>query len=472
MEPDQPNSTPTEHHAEAPLAQPVEPSRPALETPSIWPASEHQPVVGTPVPSKKAGKKHWLVPGIAVAVAVILLAGGYTFAFYLPGQPSNVFSQSLNNTAKGYDSLVSYTKTETGKHYKGRETSGTLKVTGSGFAGDGSFSTQTSGTNGTGTLNLNLEGEKLTANLRSITAQGQTVPDVYFQVNGAKSLLDKFGFSTLDNLDGQWLSVDHTIFEGASQGTLKLTATPTAAQLEDAMTKVSAVNKDYLLSTKSDEAVLINKKYLGKSQQDGHTVYGYTVGYNAAHAKAYIIALGTALDSSSLNDWVKQISGGKSASSLLDAQGINSTPSDDTFTMYVDAKTKLPRVLHFIDKSELSNYLDLGLNYTGGGAYPFTFKIRTKDGGTVTTADATFTLNTTTNQISGQATLNEDGDNPIKVVATLSSKPNNSTEQITAPTGAKSINDVLNGLGLGSNGGFNFSGDSLMLDSDLLTRLN
>lgn len=430
-------------------------------------ATEGTPQDSTPVVGAQP-KKRWLIPTLVALTILIALGGGYIFAFYLPNQPGNVFAHSLKNTADGYDDLVGYEQLQASRQYKGSTTSGTLKLTGQDFSADGNFSLDSSGNNMVGTANLDLAGEKLSANIRSLVANGQTLPDTYVQVNGVKPMLDVLGLNKYDNLDGQWVAIDHTLLQSLSNNAQTgHVSTPTAAQIQDALTKIGTVNRTYLLSTQSNTAVLVNKKYLGKSKQDGREVYGYTVGYNKAHLKAYVAALGQALDGSSLNTWVKQASG-KSISSALQPSRIDSLDGNYTFTMYVDAKTKLPHAVRFPDASDMRNYLQFGLNYTGGKSYPFTLRLQTNGIDTPVVFTATATLDTSANKLSIVASLDISGSSPMKIATSFTTVPSNQAVQVAAPSGAVPIAQVLAQLGFSSGA---TSGSSSMFDTSNLFSL-
>lgn len=436
---------PSQEHDSQTNNNPANPTSPTGEVASPPTASTFNAAGG-----QNNSKKKWLLLAIIAAILVIVLGLGYTFAFYLPNQPGNVFNQSLNNTAKGYDKLVTYINQVDSKKYKGSTINGSLKLSSEAVSADGTLNTQSYNGNATGTLNLDLAGEKISTNLRAITASGQKIPDVYLQANGVKSILDSLGMTNLDKLDGQWISVDHTLIDSTAKSSKVNANIPSEAQINDAMSKIGTVNHNYLLSTGSN-AVLTNQKYLGKSTQDGRTVYGYTVGYNKTHLISYVQALGTALDKSSLNDWIKQVSGGKSASAVMTAPKVDQLSSNYTFTLYVDAKTKLPHSVHFpVNKDSSVKYYDLGLNYTGGNSYPFTLKAQANDNGTVTNFTLSFTLHTDTNKIDLGANVDvtSGSGGKTQISGTFAVTPSNTPVNVSAPAGAKPLNEVMQSFGL------------------------
>lgn len=458
---EEPQNQQTNENNTVPPSTPEASSEQAINEPTI--AADATPVATvstTPgAKSSKTGRKKLLFI-IALVALVLLLAGGFVFGYYLPNKPENVYKSGLTNTAKGYDKLVNYIEDQQKQKYQGAEANGSFKLTASSVSGEGTFSSQSSGGNSTGKVDLNISGQKFSANFRSIQPNGQSTPDIYLQLTGIKSTLDSYGLNSLDTLDGQWIAIDHTLLDGiANMGkdnpAQDKVSAPTQAQIEDAMKKAGEVNRQYIFTTDPNKAVLQNKKYLGKSTQDGRSVYGYQVGYSKPNLKAYVKALGTALDSSSLNGWAKQVNEGKSISDSMNIPEINKSidaaKADYTFTMYIDAGTKLIRQLHFTDPSDpTNNYFNVGLQYTGGDEYPFVLELHAKDGKDKGNGKLTLTLNTATNKLSLELKSGGSvGDTPFSFTLNFAVTPTNKDVKVTAPTGAKPIMELLNSFNLG-----------------------
>lgn len=464
-------TTPNIAPAPAAAAQPADQPTAAADAPEVQPAATDTPVVvssgggdgATPPPNAPPSDKRrrWLLPAI-VAVLIVLGAGGYVFGMYLPNRPGTVYSTGLTNTGKALDKLVSYANQQTGKHYSSYNFSGTLKVT-SGVSIDatikGAFDKHANGT-----LNLAADamGQKFTINLRSVHAAGNDTPDVYLQLGGIKPLLDNYGLNSLDSLEGEWISVDHTLLssvtaDGAQSlgadhlGSLK--QAPTSQQITDADTKVQTVNKQYLFTTDPSKAVLTSQQYLGKETKNGRTAYHYSVGYDKAHLSAYVGALKTALDSSTLNNWAKQASGGNDLSKTLDfanlQQSVQGAKAGYRFDMWVDAKTKLVQSLRFTDPADKNSVFTIAQNYTGGTNYPFSLTFSGKSGsGAPTSSVFNLALDTASNTVSVQATGKEDTTN---LSLNFKVTPSTSAVKVAAPAGATPVMDVLNQLGLGGD---------------------
>jgi hypothetical protein len=455
------SSSPAVASSEAPAeTEPTSPSQTVVSsddtTASVVSPTPSPAVVGG---RKKPGRKLF---ALIALVVIILLVAGFAFAFYLPNTPGRVYSSSLTNTGKALDKLVDYVQTEDKASYKSASFDGTMKLKSSSVSFDstltGAFDKNS---NGKLQLKADVEGENITANVVSVKAAGNTSPDLYFQVSGVKNYLDSAGLNDLDSLDGQWISVDHTLLDtyaaslksslGSGSNVADATSVPTVEQLNDAITKVQTVNKQYLFTTDDSKAVLTDQKFIAKETKNGHTQNHYKVGYDKAHLQSYVAALKTALDSSKLNDWSKKANDGKNLSEELDFKSleasIKNAKSDYTFDLWADTKTKLVSSLQFTDPKDNSK-LTIGQNYTGGTTYPLSLEVSDSPDSngkfnlSVDTKTHKYVLDFTTTP----GTKAKDG---ATVTGNFTITPSNDSVSATAPSGAKSINDVLNQLGLG-----------------------
>ncbi|QQS18572.1 hypothetical protein IPL68_00450 [Candidatus Saccharibacteria bacterium] len=280
---------------------------------------------------------------------------------YLPNRPESLFSSSLQRSGQAADKLVDYMKTA---DTSASETyNGTVALQSSGVSLDATIKGEGDQENAKLTMDANVAGQKFTADMVMVDAAQSDMPDMYMKVGGVKSMLEEAGGAQLAALDGQWIGIDHTLLDSylnmqeEQLGTnSSMPTTPTNEQLKDALTKMQAVNKQYLFSGDKDKAVVTYKKYVGKETKNGRDVKHYTAGYDKAHFKAYVEAVAKALDESKLNDWAKQQDGGKKISEMLNVSELTSSidkmKADDTFDMYVDVKTKLVQSLVFTMKED------------------------------------------------------------------------------------------------------------------------
>jgi hypothetical protein len=451
----------SEASATPPSSMPEQPAAPMVSNPMIGGAS---------VGSAGGGKKRGLLLALVVVAVLVLGAAGYVFGYYLPNKPAAVYSSSLEKGGKALDALIDYSNTASKKDYKSYNFTGSMQVKSSGVSFDG---TLTGGFDPEGNadvkLNADILGQKMSANVRSVHAEGTNSPDLYVQLSGIKSMLDQYGLKSLDSLDGQWIGIDHTLLDTyaaaldeSAAGAISGSKTPTPEQVEDALAKVQTVNKDYIFTTNSDKAVLTNAKYVAAETKDGRATLRYTVGYSKEHLQAYVNALKSALNSSKLNDWSKDANDGKNLSEMVDFNSLNASIRDAnsnyTFDIWVDKTTKLIRTVQFTEPSDKSSTFALTQGYTGGDEYPFTltFSGKNSESGETESASVNLTLNTSTNKTSGVMKLSE-GSTSAKLDFAVT--PSNDTLKVTAPAGAMPVTNLLSMFGLGS--------DSSLLSSEL-----
>ena len=466
-EPIQPNQQNQQPNVYGPTPQPVP------QSPQPW-----QPVTPTLSPTlpPEKPKKRRLVLIIAIVLLVLLLAVGYVFAFYLPKQPGNMYKAGLTNTGKALDSLITYGNEQKSADYKTSEfaAAGHLK------SASGSYDLSASGSvNGKGdttaTIDVNFVGEKIQANIRSVTAEGNTTPDIYFQVSKAEKLLSQYGLQKYNN---KWILVDHTLidtyarnFQDSDSDTKEVSG-PTSEQVTDAISKLQKLNKEYIFTTDASKAVLQNEQYLGKSTVRDRSAYHYKVGYNKSHLQTYITEVKKALDSSKLNDWSKSM-GGKNLSEQSGFEtlekAVKDAKSDYKFDLWVDSATRVVSQLQFADPKDSSSKFTLAQHYTGGSLYPFSFSFNGKDDNDKPMSGTLdLSLDTKTHKFTAvfKGKSQDASDKPVDVDGNLSITPSNKPAEVTAPKGATSVNDILRELFSGMAGeadasvtsdGFSFS---------------
>lgn len=428
-----------------------------VQSPTVQPVVSASASVVPPV-SSGSSKKRWMLPLVVVIVLALLAGGGYAFAFYLPNRPGAVYATSLKRTGEAADKLVDYANTEAQKHYKSYSLDGKLTVAAEGTNFDATVNGSSDAqANLTATLKADVMGEHLTADLRSVRVGDSTSPDLYLRATGIKNMLDATGLNNIDGLDGKWLSIDHTLLNAYaanynSDASKAAFTMPTAAQSHDALVKVQAVNKQYLFTTDTAHAVMQNNKYVGKETKDGREVYHYTVGYNKAHLKSYVDGLSTALDSSSLNNWAKKANDSKSLSETLDFSQlksmVDSAKAGYTFDVWIDAKTKLMQSVQFGDIDKPGSTFTVAQNYVSGNSYPFSFSYQSKsDDGTPASASLKLTVDTATDKQTGVLAVDAD---KTKIGLNFTVTPSTSGVQVTAPTGAESVVDLLSSLRIGN----------------------
>lgn len=406
-----------------------------------------------PAPKKSINKKVALAAG--GVLAIVILALGYTFAFYLPNQPMNVYKKAMSNTGDAVDGLIAYMEKEESKQHKGVSVDGNLKFKSKEFSLDSDIKGEVDGNlNSSYKINANIMGEKFTADIISKREKGNTSPDIYFKVNGIKNFLKKNQLDMFSNLDSQWISVDHTIIDSSiMRSKTEANATratdaaslPTFKQTSDAMKKVQSVAKEYLFTDNESKAIFTNIKFVAKDTRDGRSANHYEADINKDNLHSYVEAVGKALDSSELNEWSKKENNGRN---LSDELGIKSTvekikkESENTsFELWVDNETKLISDIKFYDSEKKEIEMIIHQGFTGGSQYPL--KISIKDDKTKTEGSLAFTIDTKANKYTFGVAVKIGGASPTDISSEFSLVPNEKEVKVSVPERAISINDIM-----------------------------
>ena len=397
-----------------------------------------------------------LVFGLLAAVVLIGGAAAFYFGYY--NNPSVVYSQSLGNTGKGYNKLIDYIDKQSTAKYKGYTASGTYKVDSGSFTTDGKLNLKGDDKKSQLTFDVGLGTTRLNADVRTIKTTGNT-PDIYFKATGIKGLGSSIGTPALDNLEGKWVVIDHSLIDNleksaASQsGTDLASAAPTRAQVLDEMKAFGKVNQQYVFTTNQNQAVTKVVKKYGAETVDGHKTYHYQVALVKDNVKKYVTAQRDALKASQLNDWIKK---NKYDQNVDDAyksleKSADGIKSSDTFDVWMDMSHRVVYKVRVADKGQAANYADFGLDYKGGSQYPFFLSGQSKDGGGNSTGSLYATVDTKTNSIGFKFKLRSSGTYSANAQADLTFKPTNSdaATAVAIPANAEQLSQVLNELGLG-----------------------
>lgn len=466
----------------APTAPPSLAPEPALQSPAPTPVpgpADHtveqlpapeaygaiiplvSPIGAGPIPAKSGATKKKLLVAAGVGVVTLLIAGGAVFGLYLPNTQGNVWNTGLNRSGKALDSLVqSATTADRLKTYETSVIKGTLEANADGAKYSGTLNTTFDKKSLDAVLDVHVsEGilsEALSAKVISQIADGKMYPDLYLQLTGLKTLgLDAF-LPDISTYDGKWIKIDSSYLQsignayGASgDNTSSEVSSSDVAEIARA---ASGVTKDYLFSTARDKAVLVKKSFVGKEQADGLSTYHYKVGVNTDHLQAYCVAITNAVLST---NGYKKASGlssteitnlKKDATTSCKSAG-SDIKSTDTFDMWIDAHYKLVYKIRFYDTGSTSTYVDVGQLYKGGNKLSLFLTYHDASIG----ADGKLTVDTDLQSSDTKATLTlkeTGGDTPYDLTATLDATASNKPVQVTLPTNATPLEDVLKKTGL------------------------
>lgn len=398
-------------------------------------------------------------PVIAGMVVLVLGIGFAAYYFGYKTNPSVIYSQSLKNTAKGYDKLIEYVDKESKANYKGSIGTGSYAIKSDGSTMDGKIAFKSDDKNGELTFDIGLEGTRVSFDGRMIDS-GTGSQDIYFKANGIKGLGSLAGYPELDatlaSLDNQWIIIDHTLIDSlVEQGgasTAKQMLPPSSAQILSAAQGFGKVNQDYLFSTDKDKAVMVVTEKHGMETVDNHNTYHYTVALQKENVKSYIEAQRAALKASTLNSWLKDNGYDEIFDGVFDAlkESANSIKATDTFDMWSDVDTRLIYKVRFADKSNAAkNYVDVGLDYKGGEDFPFFIASQSKDEGSTMDVRAVMNLNTKTQTTDFKMDVKTAGFGDVDMNMKVSFKPTNQAIKVEKPASAKTLADVLSQLGYG-----------------------
>lgn len=465
--PEIPQTPPTQPPTPAPMPGQVitsdgpAPIQPAQIQPDIsgmpaMPPASNMPV--QPAPSRRLSAKTFII----ALIVLIALGGGAAaayFGYYM--NPSVILSQSLSRTGKGYDKLVNYVNQQSQIKYKGSIVNGTYNYKSGGFSTDGSLNIKDDGTNTDTTMDIGLAATRANIELRTIKPASSTTPDIYLKASGIKGLGSLLGSpsvdSTLNGLDGKWIVVDHTliddIYASAQADPAKLKP-PTESQVMDELKAFGDVNQQYVFTTDKKKSVTTVVKKYGTENIDGHKTYHYKMALDKTNLKAYISAQQKALNSSQLESWIKNNKYQDDVNNYFkDLQSsAGKVSSKDDFDLWVDVSKRLVYKVRIPDNSSKNpavNYADVGLDYKGGSSYPFFINAQSKDSSGLTTGSLVATLNSKDNSLAVKLSFKETGSSASTFNANLTYRPSNSVSKISAPSGAESLSQVLDQLGLG-----------------------
>lgn len=406
------------------------------------------PAVAPVTPSTK---KRLPKPVIAGLVVLLLLLGGAIFYFGFYNSPSAVYSQSLSNTAKGYDKLIEYSEKQAKADYKGFTLKGGYEFKQDTNVIDGEISAK--GYEGNGTLNMDVgfAGTRVNGEARFIKTSGPT-PDVYVKVDGLQGLGEMFGSAeieaSLSQVNNQWIFIDHTLLESlaAAEGTAEAEADLPADVVIDAAKSFGEINKEYVYTTAEDKAIFKVVENKGKESFGDRQTYRYELGFNKDNLKKYIDAQKAALQKNKLGEWLKA-NGYEAQTNQIFAdmkESAGNLKESDTFDVWMDIKQRLPYQVRVHESNKGKNFVNLGLDYKGGSTYPF-FLSGASEG---TTFKMVVQLDSASNKVTFDANLiaaNNQGNFNFKSSVT----PNNTAVKVEKPEGAKPLAQVWQELGLG-----------------------
>lgn len=435
-----------------------------------------QPISSTDI--AKQSKKGGLIAKIGtiplIVIAILLLAGGGAGAYFgvvLPNNPANLWKTALNNTGKGLDKYVEYSKSM--ENEKGGKFKGNFNADASGTVFDGTFDGSFYEKNLNLKADIGAAGSRVNLEVLTNTPESAKNPDIYMRVKGLDGLSSVLGSADpstsqlLAKVNNQWYVVDHTLLDqvGSQTGNSSVGVSSLSSKdIADIEAAIVSPTKDHLLSTAPDKAVLVVKQNVGNEELDSRKVYHYRVGVNKENTKHYFTALKDGLRKTKLGSSYKD---DYSFEKSIDFDGlmkdVDKWKDDGTADVWVDKSTRLIRSIKITDKDHITDYMQVSLNYNGGSSYPVVLKFHSESD---QKTDMTLNLEQNVEKKTGSLELSLDAESDgtkVKASAKLTTEVSNDKVEFTKPTDAKSIYELIGGL----MGGTPVLGDSTNVPSIL-----
>ncbi len=445
------------------LPGPEQPSSADPLQPATQPAGQVFQSFNSAKPTK-TGKKRWLLPAIA-AVSILLVGGGYVFGIFLPNQPQNVYKTGFSRTGKALSIVVDKSTNQTAiDSYK--KTQLTLKVDANygGAKYNAAFDAKFDASKTNAGINVTSAGTggndiKFNAKAISEIPADSDFPNIYFQLNGLKSLGVEEFYPQLLAYDGKWIEVSASYlkslgdFPSASKTNSK---TLTAGDYTELAHAFTTSTNSYVFTNDQSKAVFVQKSYEGKETSDGLNVYHYKVTINQDHAVAYCKdAVDKVYSTNAYKKlpWVdeKNISQDK-AQAQKDCDSYKHLPSGDVpngkekvYDMWIDAKYKLIYKFRIPDDIDNSSYTDVGQIYKGGDT--FTLFANNHNGQSKTDTNVKLVSDTKSATTTGSISYTN-SDTKDKVNVTLEAKPYSGVIDTNKPKDSVPIQTVLKQIGL------------------------
>lgn len=475
-----PVDTPADAPANAPLSSvvsvsPVSSNEPSPSTPQTVttpaPATVEQPAgIGSPITSSNGGKRKLFALPVLLGLILLVVGGGGAAAYFgyvVPNKPENVWAAALDRTGKGFEKLGEYAEGQ--KDAKSADATGSYKFQMDELVVDGTLSMKADAKNSETKINAGAAGGRVDLTLITAASETSKNPDIYVKASGLKDLGKILGqgatdYDTIFNeINDQWYVLDHTMLDSleaaatGGTGEADTSGAYTKEELIQVNTAITEVVREYVLTKNTDKSVLRVAEFVGKEKLGDRQSFHYKVALNKANTKAFVAALKDKLQSTRFktmltDETVKNIN-----------ESIDKIKDSETVDVWVDAETKLLRKVRFLDNENAKNYFDVSLNYNGGDEYPFALTVHTDEDDSVNDMTFGITLDTKKNTVVVKVNGTTKGDQDGSFTMNMTIKPSNETVEITKPTGAKSVSELLGGF----MGGFGAGSDQGMTSSEL-----
>lgn len=409
---------------------------------------------------KFKNKKFILAVSGALAV---LLGAGLVLSWYIPNKPENVYKTGLDRTGEAVERLVLDSVSEDKLQvFENSSLGGKVDFR----AKDTSFSADFSSTYDLKVSDSSVDAKftnqqdpekKISLKLLTDLPKDAYIPNIYFKLVGLNTLGADSYYPGLGAYDDKWIAVTSEYLqsflpkaEGADPGNF------THADAKELATVTTQKTREYLLTSDSAKAVLVQKSFVRTETSEGLKANRYKVGINKQNAKKYCKELSNDILSTKA---YKRLSGSgdavvkeqiKSAEESCD-QSINEVKDDAEFDMWVDKKTKLIHKVRFTDKDDKNSYTEIGQLYRGGDKLPFFVNLKSDKEKYSGRFD--LEVDTKKNSTVGKFVMKQTGDYSYDLDISFTFKPHQGEVKVQKPAGAIPIQEVLSKI-YGATGEF------------------
>lgn len=449
-----------------PVTQSTPPPYPAQQP---APAPQFQPPASPAMPTDPLGGAAKNKKPFAIAmVAVLLMAlggAGYVFGFHIPNRPENVWRTGFDRSGEALDKLVDKaTASEKLERLEKSKISGTLDFRSPTANVSGTLESAFSLTETDSALKLKIipqglsvsEELDLSAELKSVYAEGSRFPDIFFRLDNIVQVLP-FMFNGADQYDGKWIAVPSEFFEsmiGSQFGMIESQPgnadTPSAEDIAAIGRAVTKTLGEYVFTSDESKGVIVNRGYQGKETVDDVKAYHYKAGFSTDNLQKGCVAL---MENVFDVDGFDKFFGGNDGFERARKDAIDncamseeesSSIGDVEFDLWIDAKYKLIHMVRFTSE-ETDTTFDIGQNYSGGDDISFFIRAY-KDDDSVNMS-ATFSINFETTKSGLEITFKgKEGDDDVDLKFVLNTEPFDGDIDVSRPEGAVDIRDVINSL--------------------------
>ncbi len=454
--PTQPTESPAPTES-SPTSTPAS-TTPAYSQPTMAPAGFSDAVAGGGSATQPGAKlkSKFMLP---LVLGIVLLFGGGAAAYVTVFQktPEKLWSSALSNTTNGLDTML---KTGLSEQKKTTKMEGSIKVE-SPLAVDATMSGDLSASNGTFSADVSASGTRINAEVRTITKDGAKSPDIYLKVDGLDQIGSLIGSAvpaelgdTIDAVNNQWFYLDHTLIDqylttaGASDTQMNFSK----EDMDKVADNIMGVMKNRFFAS-DEKAVFTLTEKVGKEKFEDTNTYKVKVAVNKENFKQFVTDLKDAIKDTKLEEALKASSPEKSLEEVLNFDKMleeldKADFSKATADVWIEANGGYIRNVRVYPKeNDTANYLDFGLNYTGGDVYPLAIKATIDDGGTK--GSLAFGMNVNAKNADVEMTMNADmtsNDSPFKMNMKMSLKGSDDEVKVEEPSDATNVLELLGSL--------------------------